>query len=63
MIFGNEAAWFFILVALAEFFINDIFNGVASSVAHDGMNMTVTYALIQNRRRIVPKTVEPTTAP
>ena len=28
-----------------EFFINDIFNGVASSVAHDGMNMTVTYAL------------------
>ncbi|WP_438994869.1 LDL receptor domain-containing protein [Poseidonia sp.] len=28
-----------------EFFINDIFNGVASSVAHDGMNMTITYAL------------------
>jgi len=28
-----------------EFFINDMFNGVASSVAHDGMNMTITYAL------------------
>ena len=28
-----------------EFFINDIFNGVASSVAHDGMNLTITYAL------------------